>query len=88
MPAAPALLVFCCSAARRAAASAGDSLADSGPRGMLLLSVGERCCVLGRAVRLPLAARCATAAVGEGEGTGMREPPACGRIRGVGSSCW
>lgn len=82
MPEAPTPLAARCSAARRAAASAGDSRADSGPRGMLLLRGGERCCMLGRAVRLPLAMRCAEPEVGEGEGTGMREPPTCVRNRG------
>lgn len=58
-----------CSAARRAAASDADSRADKGARGMLLLSAGEeRCCRLGRAVMLPLAARPG----GEGVGMGMR----------------
>lgn len=80
--AAPAALALCCSAARRAAASAGDSRADSGPRGMLLLRVGERCWVLGRAVRLPLAARCCAREVGEGEGPGMRLLPPCRRGAG------
>ena len=80
----PPLEVRCCRAARRAAASAGDSRADRGPRGMLLLSVGERCCVLGRAVRLPLGAlRCAAGPGGEGEGAGMRLPAPCGRLRGL-----
>lgn len=53
---APAAPAFRCSAARRAAASAGDSRADSGPRGMLLLSWGDLVGRprLGRAVRLPL----------------------------------
>ena len=73
------LAARCCRAARRAAASAGDSRADRGPRGMALLRVGERPCVLGRAVRLPLgAARCAAAEGGEGEGPGMRLPAPCG----------
>lgn len=70
----------CCRAARRAAASAGDSRADRGPRGMLLLRVGERCCVLGRAVRLPLGAPRCAAGGGEGEGTGMRLPAPCSRF--------
>lgn len=71
---------FCCRAARRAAAWAGDSRAESGPRGMLL-RVGERCWVLGRAVSAPLACCCAREA-GEGEGTGMRLLGACGRAGG------
>lgn len=42
----PLLEARCCRAARRAAAWAGDCRADRPPFGMLLLRVGERCCVL------------------------------------------
>jgi hypothetical protein len=76
-----------CSAARREAASAGDSRADMGARRLLLpLRLGDAR-KLGRAVRLPLGCRSLAAAVAAadegGEGTGMRLLGAC---RGQGRS--